>query len=234
MIFPYHIIDLTHTLSPDVPSWTGKCGFEHQIKLDYSDGGDPVTFRVQQIRMHAGVGTHIDAPAHCIPGGICIADLNLNNLIAPCVMIDVSDKSYASYLILRDDIDVFEAQYGEIAFGSCVFFYTGWERYWETPERYRNNLVFPSVSEDVAALLMERGIVGLGIDTISPDRPDSSFPVHATLLGAGKYIVENAANLTALPPVGAYSLALPIKTIDGTEAPIRLIGLIPHPHKVSL
>jgi kynurenine formamidase len=232
MTFPYHIIDLTHTLSPEVPSWTGGCGFEHQIKLDYGarsplEGDDTVTFRVQQIKMHAGVGTHMDAPAHCVPGGMCIADLDLNQLIAPCVMIDVSDKSHASYLISTDDMGAFEARYGVISPGTCVFFYTGWEKHWASPDRYRNNLMFPSVSGDVALLLVERGIVGLGIDTISPDRPDSEFPVHAILLGAGKYIVENAAHLKSLPPTGAYSLSLPIKTKDGTEAPIRLVGLIP-------
>lgn len=25
-------------------------------------------FRVQQFKMHAGIRTHMDAPAHCIPG----------------------------------------------------------------------------------------------------------------------------------------------------------------------
>ena len=55
----------------------------------------------------------------------------------------------------------------------------------------------------------------------------SDYPVHQTLLGAGKYLVENVANADKLPAVGSYSLALPILTVGGTEAPIRLIGLLP-------
>ncbi len=74
---------------------------------------------------------------------------------------------------------------------------------------------------------MERNIAGLWIDTLSPDRSESGYPVHAALLGAGKYIVENIANAGALPPIGSFAFVLPIKTQKGTDAPIRLIVLIP-------
>ena len=64
------------------------------------------------------------------------------------------------------------------------------------------------------------------IDTLSPDLPSSGFPVHKHVLGAGKYIVENIANASKLPPVGSITLAMPIKVAGLTEAPIRLIGLL--------
>ena len=41
-----------------------------------------------------------------------------------------------------------------------------------------------------------------------------------------KYLVENVANADKLPPVGSFSLVMPILTEGGTEAPIRLIGLV--------
>ncbi|MEI8296220.1 MAG: cyclase family protein [Alphaproteobacteria bacterium] len=104
--------------------------------------------------------------------------------------------------------------------------HTGWERYWGVPEKYRNNLVFPSVSAEAALALQMRQIVGLGIDTLSPDLPEDGFPVHQLILGAGKYIVENIANASKLPPMGAYILAFPMKIQGGTEAPIRLVGAI--------
>lgn len=102
---------------------------------------------------------------------------------------------------------------------------TGWERHWSSPGKYRNNLLFPSISADAAELLLERSIVGVGIDTLSPYREEDGFPVHKLLLGAGKYIVENAANLGSLSPHGNFIMVLPMKIADGTEAPIRLIGL---------
>ena len=108
-----------------------------------------------------------------------------------------------------------------------MIFWTGWDRYWKQPEKYRNNLVFPSISVEAADfLLTERNITGLGIDTLSPDNPANGYPVHKLILGANKYIVENIANAGSLPPVGSYSLVLPMKIKDGTEAPVRMVGLI--------
>ena len=92
--------------------------------------------------------------------------------------------------------------------------------------RTRYNFVFPSIMSIAAELLLERQIIGLGIDTLSPDRPDNGFPVHKLILGEDKFIVENVANASRMPPVGAYSLALPIKINEGTEAPVRLVGMI--------
>lgn len=226
MTFPYQLIDLTHPLSSDTPSWTGSCGFEHTVKLDYDQCTTDVKFRVQQIKMHAGIGTHMDAPAHVIPGGATIDELDINNFLAPCVVIDVSRRAHERYSVSCEDVEKFEATHGLIPTGAFVIFYTGWEKHWNQPEQYRNNHLFPSVSGEAARMLLERGVVGLGIDTLSPDRPEGGdYPVHAALLGAGKYIVENVANASSLPPTGAYSLALPIKTVGGTEAPIRLVAL---------
>jgi kynurenine formamidase len=101
---------------------------------------------------------------------------------------------------------------------------TGWERFWEKPTEYRNNHIFPSISGQSAEFLLRRGIQGLGVDTLSPDRRDSCYPVHKLLLGEGLYIIENIANSYLLPPKGAYSFAAALKTQDGAEAPIRFVG----------
>lgn len=225
--FSYKIIDLTHTLDENIPSWNGGCGFQSEIKLDYADCTTEVKFRVQQIKMHAGIGTHMDAPAHCISGGTTIDQLPLQDLSAPCVVIDVSKLAHERYSVSVEDILNFEALYGIIQPKSFVMIYTGWEKFWNSPEQYRNNHLFPSVSKEAAELLQKRQIRGLGIDTLSPDRPESGFPVHSLFLGSGKYIIENVAHLNKLPPTGSLILALPIKVKGGTEAPIRLIGLVP-------
>lgn len=229
MNLPFKIFDLTHTFSPTSPSWDGDCGFQHKLKADYCDfPDDNVKFRTQAITINAGVGTHMDAPAHCTPGGKCIADLSLNDLVTACVVIDISHLAHERYSLSQEDIKTFEAQYGNIPQNSFVIVHTGWERFWDKPTKYRNEHVFPSVSKNAAELLLERNIAGLGIDTMSPDRPEEEFIVHQILLGSGKYIVENIANAKHLPATGSYSFALPMKGIDLTEAPIRLLGMINH------
>lgn len=227
MKFPYKAIELTHTISSKTATWEGDCGFRYEMLLDYASCTTSVKFKVQNINMLAGLGTHIDAPVHCIPGGRAVDELDLNELIAPCVVIDVSKQAHESYSLIPSDIIAFEQSHGRIAKGSFVIILTGWDRYWINPTKYRNDLVFPSISGEAAQLLLERDVVGLGIDTLSPDRPDSGFPVHAIILGAGKYIVENVANAGSLPVIGSFIFVLPIKIKEGTEAPIRLIALIP-------
>ncbi|OJW52675.1 MAG: cyclase [Alphaproteobacteria bacterium 41-28] len=217
-------IDLTHTLTPSIPSWDGSCGFQHDLRDDY-DPAAPYQVRTYDIHMQAGMGTHIDAPAHFIPGGRCINDLNLQELIAPCIVMNVSNQMHERYSLKVKDIESFETQHGVIPPGCFVIVYSGWERYWTTPDKYRNNLVYPSLSKEAAQALLDRQIVGLGIDTLSPDRPEDGFPVHKLILGADKYIVENVANALKLPPTGAYTVVCPLKIEKGTESPIRLIGM---------
>lgn len=224
--FPYHVIDLTHTLNTHVPSWSGECGFELPMKADYDPNDEQLSFRAQQIHMNAGIGTHMDAPAHCIPGGMTMESLSLNDLIAPCVVISVAERANADYCVSVEDIQQFEAMHGMIPPRAFVIIHTGWEYYWNEPDRFRNNYAFPSISAQAAQFLLMRDIAGLGIDTLSPDTPSSGYPVHALVLGAGKYIVENVANAAMLPPTGSFSLALPIKIAGGVEAPMRLIALL--------
>ncbi|KKT00996.1 MAG: hypothetical protein UW07_C0014G0007 [Candidatus Nomurabacteria bacterium GW2011_GWF2_43_8] len=220
------VVDLTHTLSEIIPTWDGSCGFELSINSDYKDCTPPNLFRTQKIKCGAGIGTHMDAPAHVVPGGKTIDKLTLEELATDCAVIDVSEEANENYIIMPQVVEKFEKEHGKIKSNSFVIFYTGWERYWKTPEKYINNHIFPSVHENTAKMLLGREIAGLGIDTLSADTGAGGFPVHRAVLGAGKYLVENIANAKNLPPTGAKIFVLPMKIKDGTEAPIRLVALI--------
>jgi kynurenine formamidase len=220
-------IDLTHNITPTISTWDGRCGFECKTLLDYNDNTTDVKFCVQRFKLLAGIGTHMDAPAHCFFGAQTIDQLDITTFIVPCVVIDARDRTTASYSVTLQDIQRFEYEHGTIPAKSLVAVNTGWDRFWPNARAYHNNHHFPSVTPEAAHLLVERNIVGLAIDTLSVDRPESGYPVHAILLNAGLYIIENATNLDKLPPIGAHILALPIKVQGATEAPIRFIGIIP-------
>jgi kynurenine formamidase len=224
--FPFSLIDLTHTVEKTSPTWDGRCGFESFLNADY-EAGLHVSFRVQSFHMNAGIGTHLDAPAHCIEGGWTVEQIPLSHLVTRCVVIDVGEKAQENYQVSGQDVAKFEKEYGIIPKDTFVMVKTGWERFWEEPEKYRNNHRFPTLSADAAQMLVGRDIAGIGIDTLSPDRAEEGFPVHKAMLGAGKYIVENAANLNSLSPIGNFVMVLPLKTKEATEAPVRLVGLLP-------
>jgi kynurenine formamidase len=221
----YTFVDLTHALTPEIPFWEAKCGFQHQVTQDYADCIGAVKFKVQKFEMFAGIGTHMDAPAHCFSGAKTVDQIALDQLIISCNVIDVSANAHETYTFTPNDIHTFEAKYGAIEKDTFIIIHTGWGKFWNNPEKYRNTLVYPSISIAAAELLLSRNIVGLGIDTLSPDVATSEFPVHRLILGAGKYIVENIANADQLPPIGSYIMVLPIKVSGATEAPIRLIGM---------
>ncbi|HYD91515.1 MAG TPA: cyclase family protein [Flavobacterium sp.] len=222
----FKMLDLTHPVSPEIPSWNGESGFEISIKLDYQNCTQPDLFRIQKIESNAGIGTHIDAPAHVIPGGRTVDQLTIEELFAACVVIDVRSEAGEDYIITPDVIEKFEERNGEIKPKSFVIFYTGWDKYWSEREKYHNNHRFPSIDPKVAEILLKRDIAGLGTDTLSPDTGAAGFPVHRAMLGANKFIVENIANAKLLPSTGSKILALPMNITGGTEAPIRLIGFL--------
>jgi len=220
------VINLTQLLTPSAPSWEGTCGFICSNTVDYNECDTDPKFRIQELQLLAGIGTHIDAPAHAFPNALTVDQIPLEQLISPCVVINLSNKSDTYFKVTTNDIKDFENRYGKLPENSFVIFYTGWDRYWKTPELYINKHKFPYLSESVALLLLERKIAGIGIDTLSPDLPGKSFPVHKHILGAGKYIIENVANAGSLPPIGSHTLALPLLFKESTEAPVRLIALV--------
>lgn len=226
------LIDLTHLILSNIPTWSSSCGFYIDQVCDYGDCKKTKTkFRVQKFKMKAGIGTHMDAPKHCIESGLDISLIPVEKLYAPCCVIDVSKKAHEDYFISKEDIEAYEKENGKIPEGAFVAGYTGWSKHWLNPSKYRSpdskgKVHCPGFSEEAAQLLLDRQIVGIGIDSLSPDGSNDDFPVHQLILGAGKYIIENLTNLQEMPQKGANILLAPLKIKDGTESPIRAIGLI--------
>ena len=224
----YRLVDLTHSLHEGVPTWSGGCGFRLETKLDYPQG-----LRVQSIKSHAGVGTHMDAPSHFIPGGANVGEIDLENFVVPACVLDLRHKMDPDLFVSPQDIEAYETKYGSIPINSLVIARTGWEQFWVDPLRYRNpdaegKMHFPGFSKEAAEVLLHKKIAGIGIDTLSPDGSNTdNFPVHKSVLGAGKYILENLAHLDLIPVSGSYIICLPPKFRDATEANLRVAALVP-------
>lgn len=224
----YSLIDLTHALTAEVPTWGGTQDFEIRVTNTYQEVG--YCQQAANIRK-IGVGTHIDAPIHFCEGGMTIDELPLEQLMSLTHVIDISQSNNEDYQASVEDILAYEHKYGPIQKNSLVILYSGWEKYWHDPLKYRNlkedkQLHFPCFSYAAAEYLLSKEINGIGVDTLSPETGSQGFPIHELLLGAGKYILENLANCGQLPPAGAQTIALPPKIKGGTEAPLRVVGLV--------
>lgn len=221
-----HLVDLTQTIVPGIPAWDLSCGFALDETLNYRQCQSETKFSVHSMATPCGIGTHMDAPRHCFAEGSGIDQITLEQLIAPCCVIDVSDRADADYVVSLEDIKNYESELSIIAPGSFVAIYIGWSRHWHDAMRYHNDYKFPRIGAEAADYLITRDIVGIGVDTSSPDGADHTFPVHRVVLGAGKYIVENLMNLDQLPSTGAQVILLPMKIGEGTEAPVRAIAMV--------
>ena len=119
------------------------------------------------------MGTHIDSPSHWFPGKRDISELSLEELTAPGAVIDVSSKISAdtyNYAMTVEDLETFEKKFGQIPSRALVVAKTGWgERDITSTEEYVNGCNFPGFSPAAAKWLLEKDIVGIGIDTASLD-----------------------------------------------------------------
>ena len=165
-------------------------------------------------------------------------EIPLDRLITPAVVIDASDSARQDrdYRLTVADVEKWEVEHGVVPRGSTVYLRTGWGARWPDAMSYlgddtpgdASNLHFPSYGEEAARLLVERGVVALGIDTASIDYgPSEDFIVHQIVTSANVLGLENVAGLDQLPPTGAWTLALPMKIERGSGGPVRIVGLVP-------
>jgi kynurenine formamidase len=76
-------------------------------------------------------------------------------------------------------------------------------------------------------LLKERMVAGLAVDTLSLDPGNSkNFKTHAAWLPAGRWGIENIANLDKVPRAGATLVAGVPKVKDATGGPARIFALV--------
>lgn len=230
-----YIIDLTHSIDENIPTWEGERGFKSFVDVDYKDHEDHV--RLMRYEMFAGIGTHMDSPSHFCEGGKSVADILPENLFAKACVMDISFKiiNNPNYMVSVEDLLDWESENGKILPGSIFLIYTGWSlKLSSDPEGYRNEdefgyLHLPGVSLACADLLVEREVFAVGIDTLSIDGGNLEPVAHKKILCTGsssRYIIENIVNLDRMPATGAYVVVAPIKISGGSEAPVRMFGVI--------
>jgi len=223
------IIDLTHRLTPDFPSFFGPA-YETETLMTRTEDG----FNLRRLSYAEHVGTHFDAPLHFSDDGLSIDEIPIRHLVCPLAVIDVRDQAAQSpdYRLGLADLERFEAQNGRIPDGACVAMFSGWEVHLGS-ERFRNFTTpgvfhFPGFHEETADyLIQERQVYGIAVDTMSLDfGATRDSPVHNLWLPSGRYGIENVANLGLLPPLGATLIAGAPKIQGTTGGPGRVMALV--------
>lgn len=229
------VIDLTHPLDEHSPYWPAgreRCPFTSVVTVNF----DSRACFARDLTLPEHSGTHLDAPAHALPGGTPVDQLPVTHFLSAACVVDVrrAMRSSADYLVSIADIERHAKRHGPFPRRSCVLFCTGWAARWPSQEHYINEDAkgikhFPGLSAAAARYLLDRvSPTGIGIDTPSVEGGTATdMTVHRALLEAGSYILENVANLKQLPPRNAAVVALPLRLTGGSGSPSRVLALVP-------
>jgi kynurenine formamidase len=239
------VVDLTVPLSPETAVIALPEMFAQSPPLSveqisrYDDAGPAWYWNTLTLGEHTG--THFDAPAHWVTGSE-LPDNTTDTLppaqfVAPACVLDFSAESAADadFLLEPSHIAAWEAEHGTIPAGSWVLFRTDWSKK-ATPEEFFNadehgpHTPGPSAAA-VRLLAEERAVLGFGVETVGTDAGqaggfDPPFPCHNIMHGAGKFGLASLANLDQLPPTGALVFAAPLKLVDGSGSPVRVLALV--------
>ncbi len=162
------IIDLTHTITPEMPMYPGSAA--PSIKPTGSLTRDG--FRETQLTIASHTGTHMDAPSHMLPRGSTLEVLPASQFCGRAVVLDVSDLPPRSVITA----DYLREQNGTIRSADFVLFYTGWERKWGTGAYYDDD--FPVPDQEAAKYLVSCGLKGVGIGGAQVSEKHAGFVVN--------------------------------------------------------
>ncbi|WP_353643509.1 cyclase family protein [Mesorhizobium sp. WSM2239] len=228
---PVKAEDLTHEIWENFPTYFG--GQQLFIEQKFSFAKD--TFNLNEWRINEHTGTHIDAPLHFTADGRSVAELPVEDLIAPLVVIDIRAKADndPDAQVTPDDIKAWTAANGDLPEGAVVAMLSGWGQHVAT-EKFRNvgddgkTLHFPGFHVEAAQFLIEQpSVKAIAVDTLSLDHgPSPDFIVHNTWLPTGRYGIEAVANLDKLPAKGATIVVGAPKIRGGTGGPARIFAMV--------
>ena len=223
------VVDLTHTLSAEFPTFDGKPGIAVNKKYDIAKDG----YNLNEWVIQEHTGTHMDAPLHFTKDGLSADALPVDKLVVPVAVIDITEKAASNpdYQLSLDDIAAYERQHGAIPAGACVALRSGWDKFVNDP-KFRNAdasgvMHFPGFHPDAVKALIDRNVAGVAVDTLSLDHGASKdFAFHVAWLGSGRWGLEGVANLDQLPPSGATLVVGGPKIKGATGGPSRLLALV--------
>lgn len=240
------VIDLTQPLGPETPViglppiFGASPGVSMETISRFDDKGPAWYWNT--IRMGEHTGTHFDAPVHWITGkdlpDNATDTIPARRFVGPACVIDVTMgvEHNEDFLLMPEHVEAWERSHGRIPAGAWVLLRTGWSTR-QGAAAFLNvqddGPHSPGFHADTSRLLAhERNVLGVGVETVGTDAGqaghfDPPFPNHGIMHGAGKFGLASLCNLDKLPPTGAIVIAAPLKLVNGSGSPLRVLAIAP-------
>ena len=234
------VVDLTQPLSERTPvlqlpePFANTPGLSRRPLSRYDERGPAWAWDVLEVGEH--VGTHFDAPVHWITGrdGEDVASVPPARLVGPAVVIDKSAEAAADpdYLLTVDDIRAFEAEHGALPDGAWLLLRTGWDARATTRTPSSTAAARPAPTPSARAGWPRRRRSPASASRPSAPtraRPHSLRPaVPGPPLPARRRQVRDhaASEPRGAAAHGAVVVVAPLKLVDGTGSPSRVLALV--------
>ena len=196
-------------------------------------------FEIHQYSFVGQWGTHVDPPLHMHASGRNVAELAVEEMLLPLVVLNVVAQVEANsdYCIQLKDVYAWETQYGQIPAGSFVAMRSDWSKRWANTEAMANRDAsgvqhFPGWSKEVLECLFEqRQITAVGHETTDTDggiatsQETSNWALESYILGLDRWQIELLTNLDKVPEHGALVMATWAKPRGGSGFPARVVAI---------
>jgi kynurenine formamidase len=226
------VVDLTHPLHEGMPFFPAKVPLP--FERTQTAFLDRMGVNSGRFSMSEHMGTHLDSPNHFVDSDVSVELIPAEHLVAPAVVIDVraAVDMDDDHRLTPADVAAWESTHGRVPAGNYVLMLSGWAERWGEPERYNNVgadgvLHYPACTPEAAQLLVDRAVLGVGVDTLSVDNSrvgSVKGAAHKVLHGAGRYVLENLADLDALPPTDILLVIGALPVVGGTGGPARVLA----------
>jgi arylformamidase len=174
------------------------------------------------ISMVSHISTHIEVPYHLFPDGYDLATMPIDSYYGEAVVLDFTDIQ-KRVPITAERVAAAAEKAGGIRKGDIVLCNLGYaDRYGE--DSYAES---PYFSNEAIHWLANSGMKLMGVDAGGVEIPASEEHVnHAALFEKNIPLIENVANLNALPNSRFMVYAFPM-AIAGVESfPVRVVAVV--------
>lgn len=215
---PQTVYDISVILGETAVDYPGDTPYSRKVLTAVESGGDCT---LSGLEMSAHSGTHIDAPAHFIPGGLTLDQYGADEFILSARVVDIPDP----VAVTSEAVSGVRLEPGGALLFRTENSATGRCRARVFVEDYVH------LTPDAADLCVEKGAALVGIDYISVARyGGDDFAAHHALLSACVLILEGI-DLGAVP-AGDYTLfCIPLRVDniaiagDAEASPVRAVLL---------
>jgi kynurenine formamidase len=233
-------IDLTHTVTPSIPVWSG-FGASTFAPAVNPETGKPYQYAQDEFeatQYHLSTdqyGTQLDPPAHWAPEYPAIDELPATYAVRPLVVISIVDQIIKDpgYHLQVADIEHWEAQQGKIPQGSVVMVRSDWSKDWPNP-KLATQKVFPGVSLDALKFLhLQRRILFHGHEPLDTDTT-AKLEGEYWLMHNGYAQAEGVANLDKVAEKGCLVAIGYPKFAGGLGGYARYVAICPSSWKYGI